>query len=106
MSDNQTMSKLMHTVRMDKKTTFMNQQEEKYWYHFLSSDPMVGDYIRSQLRHNPKLRREILNQPVCPKCEGFMFFHQNGAQCVACGTFVVEGREHTLKKHVREGHYR
>lgn len=106
MAHQEATSKLLHTVRMDKKTAFLNPKEEQYWMHFLSRDPLVGDYIRSQLQHNPKLRREVLNQPVCPSCEGFMFFHGEGAQCSACGTFVREGRNHTLKKHVREGHYR
>lgn len=105
MEHKQTMSHFLHTVKYDKKTTYLDPEEEKYWLHFLSRDPIIGDYIRSQIRANPQLRREILNQPVCPKCEGFMFFHKNGALCPSCGTFVPE-RSHTLKKHLREGYYK
>jgi len=100
------MSQFLHTVKYDKRTTFLDPREEAYWLHFLSRDPQIGDYIRSQLRHNPRLRREVLKQPVCPRCEGFTFFHKGGAQCPSCGTWTPEGKTHSLKIHLREGHYR
>lgn len=97
---------MLHKVRYDKSTTVMNEAEKRYWTHFLSGDPLVGDYIRSQIRHNPNLRREILNQPVCVRCEGFTFYHQGGAQCPTCGTWTPEGKTHKVKIHLAEGHYR
>lgn len=97
---------MLSRVRYDKSTTTMNEDETKYWMKFLSGDPIIGDYIRSQIRHNPQLRREILNQPVCGKCEGFTFFHKGGAQCPTCGTWTPEGQTHAVKIHLAEGHYR
>lgn len=93
-------------VRYDKSTTVMTPEEKRYWTHFLSGDPLVGDYIRSQIRHNPNLRREILNQPVCGRCEGFTFYHKGGAQCPTCGTWTPAGKTHKVKIHLAEGHYR
>ena len=103
---NRAKQNLVHTVRYNKETVGMNLQEKAYWSHFLSGDPLVGDYIRSQIRQNPQLRREILNQPVCIKCEGFTFFHNGGAQCPTCGTWTPEGKTHSVKKHLKEGYYR
>ena len=97
---------MLHRVRYDRSTQVMDEAEKRYWFHFLSRDPLVGDYIRSQMRHNPQLRREIMNQPVCPRCEGFMFYHKDGSQCSACGTWVPEGKTHKVKIHLAEGHYR
>jgi len=105
MQQQETMSRFISTVRHDKRTTFMDPKEEAYWMHFLSRDPLVGDYIRSQMQVNPKLRREVMNQPVCERCEGFTFFHKGGAQCSACGHWSKD-QTHTLKKHIREGYYR
>ena len=105
MQQQETMSKLLHTVKFDKKTAFMDPKEELYWQHFLSRDPQVGDYVRSQMAKNPTFRREVLKQPVCPRCEGWMFFHKGGAQCPACGTWTPD-QSHTLKKHVREGYFK
>lgn len=93
-------------VRYDKRTTNMDHKEEQYWLHFLQGDRLVGDYIKSQMRHNPQLRREILNQPVCKKCEKFCFFHKGGAQCPTCGTWTPEGQTHKVKIHLAEGHFR
>lgn len=87
----------------------MTPDEEMYWLHYLSRDSkdhMVRDYIRSQIKHNPNLRRELLKQPVCVKCEGFTFFHKGGAQCVACGHWTPQNQTHSVKIHMREGHYR
>lgn len=95
-------------VRYDKSTTQMNQDEEKYWLHFLSKDskdPMVRDYIRSQMRHNPQYRRELLNQPVCAACERFAFHHKNGVMCPACGHWTPY-KTHKVKIHLAEGHFR
>ena len=96
-------------VRYDKRTTNFNPDEEKFWLHWLSRDSkdhQVRDYIKSQIRHNPTLRRELLEQPVCEKCEGFTFFHHGGAQCVACGHWTPESQTHAVKIHLAGGHYR
>lgn len=97
---------LLNIVKYDKSTTYMDPKEEMFWLHFLSRDRLIGDYIRSQIRHNPKLRKEILRQPVCEKCEGFTFFHKGGAQCSSCGHWSPEGKTHSVKQHIREGYYR
>lgn len=95
-------------VRYDKSTTNLDQNEEKYWLHFLANDTRdtkVRDYIRSQLRLNPEYRREILNQPVCPKCERFAFHHKEGVMCTSCGHWSPN-KTHKVKIHMAEGMYR
>lgn len=96
-------------VRYDKRTTKFDPQEERYWLHYLSRDSkdrMVSDYIRSQITKNPHLRRELFNQPVCRRCEGFTFFHKGGAMCPSCGEWTPESQTHTVKIHLAEGYYR
>lgn len=96
-------------VRFNRETTVLDPQEEKYWLHFLASegkDRMVSDYIKSQITKNPQLRKELLNQPVCPKCEGFTFFHKGGAQCTKCGTWTPENQTHSVRVHMRGGFYK
>lgn len=96
-------------VRFDKSTTFLDPKEEQYWVHFLANDDRdktVSGYIRSQMRHNPQLRRELLHQPVCPRCEGFTFFHKGGAQCTKCGGWTPESQTHTAVQHIKGGFYK
>lgn len=96
-------------ARYDYSTTVMTPQEQRYWMHFLANDGkdrMVSDYIKSQMAKNPQLRKELLEQPVCPRCEGFTFFHKGGAQCTKCGTWVPEDKTHSARTHIREGMYR
>lgn len=96
-------------VKFDKSTTNFDPKEELYWIHFLSRDNKehtVRDYINSQIRKNPMLRRELLNQPVCPRCEGFTFFHKGGAMCPSCGLWTPENQTHSVKTHLREGWYK
>lgn len=97
---------MLAKVRYDKSTTTMDEKEQSYWMHFLKGDPIIGDYIRSQMRQNPTLRRELFNQPVCPKCEKFCFYHKGGAQCPSCGTWTPEGKTHKVKIHLAEGYFK
>lgn len=95
-------------VRYDKSTTKFNPDEEKYWMHFLSNDskdPIVRDYIRSQLRHSPQYRREVLNQPICGRCERFAFHHKQGVQCTHCGHWSPH-KTNKVKIHLAGGHYK
>lgn len=95
-------------VRFDKSTTVMDRNEELYWMHFLSNqkkDPIVGSYIASQLKANPQYRREIMNQPVCERCECFAFHHKEGVMCSSCGHFS-RGKTHKVKIHLAEGYHR
>lgn len=99
--------RMLAKVRYDKSTTQMDSKEQSYWMHFLRDEKgMVGDYIRSQIRQNPTFRRELMNQPVCSRCEGFTFFHQGGAQCSTCGTWTPMNQTHKVKIHLKDGHYR
>jgi tRNA(Ile2) C34 agmatinyltransferase TiaS len=93
-------------IRYDKSTTVMDAKEQMYWMHFLKGDPIIGDYIRSQMRQNPTFRRELFDQPVCPRCEKFCFYHKGGAQCPSCGHWTPENQTHKVKIHLAEGHYR
>lgn len=93
-------------VRYDKSTTTLSPDEEMYWLHFLKGDPIVGSYIRSQMRENPNIRRDLMNQPVCPKCERFCFYHKGGAQCPTCGTWTPEANTHKAKIHLAQGFYK
>lgn len=97
---------MLAKVRYDKSTTKLDQKEEKYWLKFLSGDPLIGDYIRSQMRHDPNIRRTIMNQPVCGRCEGFTFHHKGGAQCPTCGHWTPEGQTHKVKIHLAKGYFR
>jgi hypothetical protein len=106
MQGNEAVSRLLHTVKYDKSTSFMDPKEELFFLHYLKNDPSIGEYIRSQLYRNPTFRKEILQQPVCPRCEGFMFFRDNGAQCPKCGTWVHESKTHSVKNHMRGGFHK
>lgn len=98
---------LIQKVRYDKRTTNFTPEEERYWMHFLQGDRLIGDYIKSQIRLNPTLRREILNQPVCTRCEKFCFFDKDGtAICPTCGTKGSANKTNTVKIHLTGGHYR
>lgn len=98
---------MLAKVRFDKSTTTMDAKQEMYWLHFLRDEKgMVGDYIRSQIRHNSQFRRELMNQPVCGRCEGFTFFHKGGAQCSTCGHWTPENKTHKVKIHLAEGHFK
>lgn len=92
-------------VRYDKQTTHLDTKEERYWMHFLQGDPLIGAYIRSQMRHNPQFRRELYNQPVCSKCEKFAFHHKEGVMCPTCGHWTPS-KTHKVMIHMKEGHYR
>jgi hypothetical protein len=97
---------MLAKVRYDNRTTSMTQDEQKYWMHFLQGDPLVGDYIRSQMRHDPNYRRQVMNQPVCPSCEKFMFYDKDGtATCMTHGTVAID-KTHKVKIHLAEGHFR
>lgn len=95
----------LNVVRFDTRTTKLDPQEERYWLHALQGDPIVGDYIRSQMRLNPTFNREIFNQPVCEKCERIAFHHKNGVMCATCGHWST-GKTHKIKIHLSEGHYK
>ncbi len=95
-------------VRFDKRTQHFDPKEEKYWLHFLATDKrdsIVQDYVRSQLYHDTEYRKRILKQPVCSKCEGFAFHHRNGVMCPTCGHWTPY-KTHSVKTHLKEGHYR
>jgi hypothetical protein len=85
-------------------TRFMTPQEEKYMLHLLSGDPLIGNFIRNQLRHGAG--DPLANLPVCPKCERPSLYHDNGAICPTCGTFAVKEKTHRVKDHIRQGYYR
>ena len=105
-SHKETMSKLLHTVKHDKRTQFMDPKEELYFMHFLKDDPTIGSYIQSQMRLNPTFRREVMNQPVCPRCEGFCFWHKDGAQCPSCGAWTPQNKTHKVKQHIKGGYHK
>lgn len=99
---------VIRKVRFDKRTMQMDPKEELYWLHFLTADtkdPTVRDYIKSQLRHNPQYRREVLQQPVCSKCERFAFHHKNGVQCSSCGHWTPYKTD-KVKNHMANGMFR
>lgn len=99
---------MIQAVRYDKKTTAFDPKEELYWLHFLSKqkkDPIVGSYIANQLRANPQFRRDILQQPVCARCECFAFHHKNGIQCSSCGHWEP-AKTNKVKDHIKGGMYK
>lgn len=99
------MSRLLHTVRTDHKTTTLNPQEEAYYMHMLKGDPLIGSYIRNQMMVNPNMRRDILGHPVCAKCEKFAFHHKEGVMCPSCGHWSPT-KTHKIKEHIKGGHYK
>ena len=92
-------------VNHDYSSHTMSPAQLKYWYHFFDGDEIIGGYVRSQIRQNPQFRREVLNQPVCVKCEKFGFWHKGGVQCPTCGHWAPENQTHKVKIHLKEGHY-
>lgn len=98
---------MLHKVKFDKSSQKLNRDEELYWMHFLKSDPLVGDFIKSQLAHDPEYKKKVLKQNVCPKCEKFMFFHTKDTSiCPKCGGVVPNQKTHSVKIHLKEGHFR
>jgi len=82
----------------------MTAQEERYWLHSLSGDPLIGSFLRTQgMFGDPRIR--ALNQPVC-SCERLAFWHENGILCPSCGKFTPKEKTHKLKTHLSEGWYK
>ena len=92
-------------VRYDTRTTKFDPREEAYWMHALKGDPLIGDYIKSQMRLNPMFNREIFDQPVCARCEKLAFHHKDGVMCPSCGHFS-NTKTHKVKIHLAECHYK
>ncbi|MNH83819.1 hypothetical protein D3C73_362240 [compost metagenome] len=84
-------------------TRYMTPQEERYIYHLLSGDPVIGSYIRNQMRYGSD---PLANLPVCPKCERPSLYHGNGAICPTCGTFVPKEQTHKVRQHIKQGLFR
>jgi rRNA maturation endonuclease Nob1 len=96
---------LLSKVTFDKQTTTLDLKEEAYYMHMLQGDRLIGDYIRSQMRLNPHMRRDIFHQPVCAKCEKFAFHHKDGVMCPSCGHWSPT-KTHKVIEHIRGGHYK
>ncbi|MEO3947632.1 hypothetical protein [Gorillibacterium sp. CAU 1737] len=82
----------------------MTPQEERYFLHLLSGDPMFKDFVRSQAMHGENAAQRIMKQPVCPKCERGAFYHKDGVACSHCG--YMGASAHKIRQHIRGGHYR
>jgi ribosomal protein S27AE len=84
----------------------MTAQEERYWMHSLSGDPLIRDFLRSQgIYYHGGARNKALNQPICPKCERMAFHHKGGVACPTCG-YMGTASTHKLRIHLRDGGYR
>lgn len=99
------MSQLLHKVRFDTKTTTFDPAEERYWLNALKGDPIIGQYIRNQMRNNPQYSKEIFDHPVCSRCEKLAFHHKGGVQCPSCNHWSPE-KTHKIKTHIAGGYYR
>lgn len=82
----------------------MSAQEEKYWLHILSGDPMFRDFVQRQSMHGVDPYQQIARQPVCPRCERACFYHMDGIACHHCG--YVGPNTHKVKIHMKEGWYK
>ena len=82
----------------------MTPQEARWLQHAVGGDPIIGTYLRNQAMYGNDAMKTAMNQPVCPKCERFAFYHQQGIACPSCGYRGAAG--HKLKIHLREGHYK
>lgn len=91
-------------IRVKDNPRHMSEQEEKYWLHVLSGDPMFKNFIQRQSMFGDNPYQTAARQPICPKCERAGFFHENGMACHHCG--YTGSIEHNLKIHIREGHFR
>ena len=98
----------LQQVRFDRRTTYLAPDEERYWRRFLlENDPMVKDYIESQAKYGNHHNREIKKQYVCPDCEGFCMFDKNDTiRCLSCHRQFPKTKSHTVKEHLRGGHFR
>lgn len=83
----------------------MTPQEERYWMHALSGDPIIGSFLRQQGMFTDWVQRAA-NQPICPRCERMAFHHTGGTvACPSCGYMGVSEKI-KLKIHLRDGGYR
>lgn len=82
----------------------MSAQEERYWMHALSGDPLIGSYLRSQGMFN-NWQQIATNQPICIKCERMAFHHKDGIACPSCG-YMGPAEKIKLKIHLSGGGYR
>ena len=83
----------------------MTAQEEQYWLHSLSGDPLIGSFLRTQgMFGDPRIR--ALNQPVCGRCQKLSLWHENGALCPSCGHLTPKNSSYKLKTHLKEGWYK
>ena len=82
----------------------MTAQEERYWLHSLSGDPLIGSFLRTQGMFGD-WRQRALSQPVCGRCQKLAFHHENGTICPSCGHYSV-GKGLKLKVHLRDGLYK
>lgn len=79
----------------------MSAQEERYWIHALSGDPLIGNFLKQQGAFVDP-RKRAMNQPVCERCEKLAFWHKEGVQCPSCGHWAPV-RMHKVKEHIRDG---
>lgn len=84
----------------------MTAQEERFWMHALSKDPVVGSYLRNQARHGVDVMKQARNMLVSPCCEAAALHHQGGILCAACGKWSPKGSTHKVIDHIRGGYYR
>ena len=82
----------------------MTTQEQRYWEHMLSGDPLIGDFLKKQGMFVDTVKK-ALNQPICPKCERFAFYHgKGGCACPTCGYMGPVAQK--VKTHLSEGWYK
>lgn len=95
----------LHKVRFDTNTTVFDPSEERYWLNALKGDPIIGQYIRNQIKNNPTYNREIFDHLICGRCEKIAFHHKNGVQCPSCGHWTPY-KTPKIKDHIRSGGYK
>ena len=82
----------------------MTAQEEQYWLHSLSGDPLIGSFLRTQGMFGD-WRQRALRQPLCPKCERLSFHSEHGVTCPTCG-YSGSAQKIRIKDHLKNGGYK
>jgi hypothetical protein len=73
----------------------IKDKNKKFAAHVFDRNKLVEMFAMSELGGI-----DILEQPVCPRCEKIMLFSDHGATCLADGTQVPQNKIVTLRQYL------
>ena len=84
----------------------MTPQEERFFKHAITNDPLAAWFLENQFMHGQSVMRHAANSYICPRCEAIALVHMGDVLCGRCGTFVPKEKTHKLKQHIEGGFFR